>query len=330
MDGLQGTVAKDSASASQGATDLYASLSQNNFARMRRLGALFAVFLAIGCRGSDAFNGPETLQINAMSPASFTALAGDLVSVEIDVDGKSDLSTTTPTFVPSDGGSVRDGTIFREADGCGACRPGQISGTLRTDGTTLVWWRLGAATKVQTLTVKIDGARPFVFRANVTGNAWTLTTVGSSTYATRLGDVDYFSLSGSPIEWTATPFGSPPRLIISCQAGTVGVALTHPELAPAFDFVGYVFNGVGASSERWLRSVPLSDSLWRSDTLFHPGPSTAAAALVKQISQSTTFGLGYLQFFNAGSTSGDVSPTFGTAGLSQVMPQLMANCPAGK
>jgi hypothetical protein len=298
---------------------------------MRRLGALLPIFLTISCGGgSDAFNGPETLKINAISPASFTAQPGDLISVEIDVDGKSDLSATTATFLPSDGGFVRTRNVFLPTDVCGACRPGADSGTLFTDGGAQVWWRLGAATKVQTLTVTVDGARPFVIRANVTGNAWTVTTVGNSTYATRLADVGYIAPAGWMIYWTAPPFGSPPRLIISCEAGTVGIALTHPKLAPAFDGVGYVFNGVEVPFEHWVRSTPLSDSLWRSDTLSHPGPNAAAAALVKQIATSATLGLVYLQYYYAGGFSGDVSPTFGTAGLAQVMPQIMANCPDGR
>ncbi|HEX7981526.1 MAG TPA: hypothetical protein VF461_23140 [Gemmatimonadaceae bacterium] len=288
---------------------------------MRRLGALLAILLTVGCGGSDTFDGPGALIINAVSASHFTAQTGDLLSVEINVDGKSDLSTTTATFVPSDGGSVRGGSIYLEPDG---------SGTLTTDGTAKVWWRVGAATKVQTLTVKVDRARPFTFQANVTGNGWTVTKVGSSSYATRLADTGFFSPAGWMVYWSATQVGSPPRLIISCQAGTVGIALTHPKLAPAFEGVGYVFDGVGVPFEHWVRSAPLSDSLWRTDTLFHPGPNTATGTLAKQIAASKSLGLVYLQFFYAGSFSDDVSPTFGTAGLSQVMPQVMANCPAGR
>jgi hypothetical protein len=40
-----------------------------------------------------------------------------------------------------------------------------------------VTWRLGPAVTSQTLTTTVDGARPFVFQANVSGSAWAITTV---------------------------------------------------------------------------------------------------------------------------------------------------------
>ena len=276
-----------------------------------RFPVLLATILTVACGGggSDGFSGPETLKIKALSATSFTARMGDLVSVAVDVDGLNDDSPpfgTKVTFVASDGGLPVSATI-----------------ALPPDGTYEATWRLGPAIRVQTLTASVDGARPLVFKANVTGNAWAVTTVGSTRYVTRLADEGSISpVGGDP--WASTIFGSAPRLVISCQAGTVGVALAHPRMAANGDWAAYSFNSFDSyTQETWSQLAPLSDSL------FHPGPTAASGALAKQIAASSAFRLLYRQYFPANFTT-EVSPTFGTAGLSQVMPQLMADCPAGR
>jgi len=271
-----------------------------------------AITLAVACGGGggDTFTGPETLKIKAVSATSFTGKMGDIVSVAVDVDA---LDADAPpfgtkvTFTASDGGQPVSGII--------AVSPG---------GSASATWRLGPVQKVQTLTASVDGARPLVFKATVTGNPWAVTTVGSMSYVSRLADEGSISPGGSD-PWSATMFGSAPRLIISCQAGTVGIALTHPKMQANGNSAAYSFNGAETyTQETWKQVANLSDSL------FHPGPTSATGALAKQIAASSSFRLVYLQYFPTQNFTVDVTPTFGTAGLSQVMPQLMANCPTGR
>jgi hypothetical protein len=272
---------------------------------------MLVIALAAGCGGggSDTFSGPETLKITALSPASISGKMGDLVSVSLRVtalDGGNPPFGTKVAFVPSDGGTV-------------SVTPYALPYT-----DAQVTWRLGPSVKTQTLTATVDGARPFAFLASVTGSAWTVSTVGSTRYTTRLADEGSIS-PGSTTPWSSTIFGSAPRLVISCNAGTVGIALAHPKMAANGNWVAYAFNGVDSyTQETWSQLTPLSDSL------FHPGPSTASGTLAKQIAASSVFRLLYRQYFPSGNFTAEVSPTFGTAGLSQVMPQLMTNCPAGR
>jgi hypothetical protein len=276
---------------------------------MQSLGTLLAVTLASGCGGgaSDTFSGPETLKIKAVSATSFTGQMGDVVTVALDVDALNDDAPpfgTKVTFVASDGGTTSPLI---------AVSPG---------GSASTTWRLGPAAKVQTLTASVDGARPLVFRATVTGNAWNVTTVGSMRYVTRLADEGSIGAGTDP--WASTMFGSAPRLTISCQAGTVGIALAHPKMAANGNWVAYSFNGADSYTQETWSLAPQSDSL------FHPGPTTAAGALAKQIAASSVFRLVYRQYFPSGNFTAEVTPTFGTAGLAQVMPQLMANCSSGR
>jgi hypothetical protein len=60
---------------------------------------------------------------------------------------------TKVAFAPSDGGTV-------------SVTPYALPNT-----DAQVTWRLGPTVKSQTLTATVDGARPFVFRATVTGSA---------------------------------------------------------------------------------------------------------------------------------------------------------------
>jgi hypothetical protein len=114
-------------------------------------------------------------------------------------------------------------------------------------------------------------------------------------------------------------------LVISCNAGVADIALAHPQLAAEGTWAAYAFNGSDAyTTETWSQLAP------RADSLFHPGPNAATGALAKQIAASSEFRLLYLQYFTSGNFTAEVAPTFGTAGLSQVMPQLMADCPAGR
>jgi hypothetical protein len=270
---------------------------------------VIAVVASCGGGGSDTFSGPETLKITALSPATTTGKMGDLVAVSLRVtalDGGDPPFGTKVAFAPSDGGTV-------------SVTPYALPNT-----DAQVTWRLGPAVKSQTLTATVDGARPFVFQASVTGSAWTVTTVGSTRYTTRLADEGSIS-PGSSSPWSSTLFGSAPRLVISCNAGTVGIALAHPKMAADGNEVAYAFNGADVyTTEIWSQVAP------RSDSLFHPGPVTATGTLAKQIATSSVFRLVYRQYVPSGGYSMGVTPTFGTAGLSQVMPQLMANCPAGR
>lgn len=274
------------------------------------LAIIFAV--ACGGAGGDSFTGPETLKIRAVSATTFTGKMGDLVAVTIGIDPiNGDYSSprfgTKVTFVASDGGLPTSDTIA-------------LSGY----GTYQTTWRLGPAQKVQTLTVTADSARPLVFQATVTGNPWTVTTVGSMRYVTRFADEGSISPAGGD-PWASTMFGSPPRLIISCQAGTVGIALTHPKMVATDNWAAYNFNeALTYTTETWSQASASSDSL------FHPGPTTATGALAKQIAASSVFRLVYHQYFPTQNFTVEVTPSFGTAGLAQVMPTLMANCPSGR
>ena len=280
---------------------------------LRRVASMVAIALATGCGGgaggSDTFSGPETLKVTALSPASVTAKMGDLVSVSLRVtalDGGPPPFGTKVAFAPSDGGTV-------------SVTPYALPGT-----DAYVTWRLGAAVKSQTLTATVDGARPFVFQANVTGSAWTVVTSGTLRYTTRLADEGSISAGGGD-PWSATLFGSPPRLVISCNAGIVGIAIAHPKMAADGTWTAYSFNGSDVyTTETWSQLAP------RGDSLFHPGPTTATGALAKQIAASSVVRLLYRQYVASGNYSMEIAPTFGTSGLSQVMPQLMANCPAGR
>jgi hypothetical protein len=279
---------------------------------MPLLGTLLAMVLIVACGGgaSDSFTGPETLKIKPLSATSFTGKMGDVISVSFDVDGINDPSPpfgTKVVFTASDGGVAQYDTL-----------------ALGPDGTGEMKWRLGPAVKVQTLTVAADGMRPLVFKANVTGNAWSVTTVGSMSYVTRLADEGSILPDNNGEPWATTLFGSPPRLVISCQAGAVGIAITHPKMIAYDDFAAYRFDDAGSwTTESWSEVAP------KSDSLFHPGPNTASGALAKRIAASATFRLAYRQELGPGYFS-EVTPSFSTIGLAQVMPQLVANCPAGR
>lgn len=278
-----------------------------------RLGALLALTVAISCGGAggDSFTGPETLKIKATSATSFTGKMGDVIVVSFDVDGINDFlppSGTRVAFAASDGGSVQYDTLALGPDGVGEQK-----------------WRLGPATKVQTLTVSAAGMRPLVYKATVTGNAWTVTTVGSMSYTSRLADEGSILAGDNGDVWANTVFGSAPRLVISCQAGAVSIAITHPKMIAWDDWVEYTLNEVKPwTQETWSEVAP------KSDSLYHPGPSTASGALAKRIAASSSFRLGYRQGFVGATYFSEVTPSFSTVGLAQVMPQLMANCPTGK
>ena len=280
---------------------------------MPLLGALCAIFLVVACGGgaSDSFTGPETLKIKPLSATTFTGMMGDIVSVSFDVDGINDPLPpfgTKVTFAASDGGGVQYDTLALGPDGVGETK-----------------WRLGPAVNTQTLTIAAEGMRPLVFKATVTGNAWTVTTVGSLSYASRLADEGSIVPSNYGTPWASTELGSPPRLVISCQAGTVGIALTHPKMIAWDDYAAYQFNDAGAwTEETWSQVAP------KSDSLFHPGPTTATGALAKRIAASTIFRLAYREGFTGATYFSTDTPSFSAVGLAQVMPQLMANCPAGK
>ena len=272
---------------------------------------MLAIAVAAGCGGgaSDTFSGPETLKITALSPASITGKMGDLVAVSLRVTGMTGENPpfgTKVAFAPSDGGTV-------------SVTPYALPNT-----DAQVMWRLGPAVKSQTLTATVEGARPLVFTASVSGSAWIVTTVGTTRYTTRLADEGSISsVGGDP--WAATLFGSAPRLVISCNAGVVGIAIAHPKIVADSNWVAYAFNASDYfTQETWSQLAP------RSDSLFHPGPPAAAGALAKQIAASSVFRLLYRQYVVGANYTVEVAPTFGTAGLSQVMPQLMANCPAGR
>jgi hypothetical protein len=280
---------------------------------MPLLGALFAIVLVVACGGgaTDTFTGPETLKIKSVSATSFTGKMGDVVVVSFDVDGINDPMPpfgTKVVFTASDGGVAQYDTL-----------------ALGPDGTGEMKWRLGPAVKVQTLTVAADGMRPLVFKANVTGNAWSVTTVGSMRYVTRLADEGSIMPDNNGEPWASTLFGSAPRLVISCQAGTVGVAITHPNMIAWDDYAAYRFNDVGPwTEETW------SEVASKSDSLFHPGPNTMTGALAKRIAASSIFRLAYRQGFVGATYFSEVTPSFSALGLAQVMPQLMGNCPAGR
>ena len=105
----------------------------------------------------------------------------------------------------------------------------------------------------------------------------------------------------------------------------MGIALAHPKLAAEGTWAAYAFNGSDAyTTETWSQLAP------RADSLFHPGPNTATGTLAKQIAANSVFRLLYRQYFPDWNFSAEVAPTFGTAGLSEVMPQVMANCPVGR
>ena len=105
----------------------------------------------------------------------------------------------------------------------------------------------------------------------------------------------------------------------------MGIALTHPKMQANGNWAAYEFNESDAwTQETWSQVAPMSDSL------FHPGPTSAAGALAKQIAASSVFRLLYRQYFPQQNFTVEVAPSFGTTGLSQVMPQLMANCPSGR
>jgi hypothetical protein len=279
---------------------------------MLLLVAVFAIVLLAACGGgaTDSFTGPETLKIKALSATTFSGKMGDVIPVSFDVDGINDFNPpfgTKVTFAASDGGDVQYDTLALGPDGVGENK-----------------WRLGSAVRVQTLTVAADGMRPLVFKATAAGNAWTVTTVGSTSYVSRLADEGSILPGNNGEPWASTVFGSPPRLVISCQAGTVGIAITHPKMIAWDDFAASQFNDAGSwTTETWSQVAP------KSDSLFHPGPNAATGALAKRIAASSIFRLAYRQELGASYFS-EVTPSFSAVGLAQVMPQLMANCPAGK
>lgn len=272
--------------------------------------SLSTVLLVVACGGAadavvDVPNGPRVVPTSAYS---FAGQFGDVITVKLvahDGSGAPPPLGTKVSFAPSDGGLVDWPTY-----------------ALPPDGSAQVRWRLGPIAKVQTLTARVDGGQPFAFQATVTGNAWVVTTAGTMRFVTRFADEGSSSLTIGP-PWANTPLGSPPRLVISCDAGNIGVAVTHPGMVAESSQIAYGFPNVVTDTDiaaNWAQLAP------RSDSLFHPGPATAAGALVKQMAAAAVFRFSFRQY-----TEGRTySPTFGTAGLGLVLSQLMANCPAAR
>jgi hypothetical protein len=244
---------------------------------------------------------PATNTISAASATSWTGQFGEAMPVAVLVKSPSGdpVPSASVSFVASDGGGVDVASAQTDATGLAKVR-----------------WRLGAVAKTQTLVASVGGGQSVTFSGTATTNAWAVGTLFTDVkYAWRLADEG--SLAGEGPNWAATELGSPPMLWIVCNGG-FDVVITHPKMQTTNGNVSRQIDQEPRVAEFWNPVTPSYDKLY--------APSLADPAqtrdFVKKLEAAKQLNVAY----RSGAANTLIAPTFGTVGLSLILPQIMGQC----
>lgn len=273
----------------------------------RRIGVCLSAPLALltllaACGGSSDGTGPSSGPVlSAASATSVTGQFGDAIPVSVAVK--------TPSGAPEAGVMV----TFAASDSGGL-----DAASVPTDptGVAKVRWRLAAVTKAQTLVATV-GTRTVTFTGTATTNPWTVGINNGVPYASRPADEG--SQSGSGPSWSATNLGSPPMLVVRCSGGDPDIVVTHPNMQTTNGNVSIQLDQQARVSQFWHPVLPTYDQL------IAPGITDNASSMdfLRQLVAAKQFNIA----FRSTTANTLLAPTFGTAGLSQVLPQVLTMCP---
>jgi hypothetical protein len=266
---------------------------------MGRVLIAFAATLLVACGSASDPIAPESLTVTIVPPTAITGEFGEAIpiSVMVNDDRGGPRGGVAVTFAAENGGSVSPVTVTTDASGL---------------ATSL--WTLAAVNGPQVATATVPGGRVTTFTANA-ANGWKVGTSAPLTYAERLADPGVTFGRGAP--WTATRLGSPPLLAIGCSQGNVVLVVLHRNLVTLDGNVIYALDDAPRVGETWVEQPP------SYAILGHPGPPAATAALVRKMAAAKTFNISF-RHYEGGET---YAPNFTMAGLSLVLPQVMADCP---
>ena len=273
----------------------------------RRTGACLSAPLALltllaACGGSSDGTGPGGgAVLSAVSATSVTGQFGDAIPVVVSVKtaGGAPETNVTVTFAASDSGGLDATSVPTDST-----------------GTAKVRWRLAAVTKAQTLVATV-GSRTVSFTGTATTNPWTVGINNTVPYATRPADEG--SQSGSGPSWSATDLGSPPLLMVRCSGGEPDIVVTHPKMQTTNGNVSIQLDQQARVPQFWHPVLPAYDQL------IAPGTTDNVSSMnfLRQLVAAKQFNIA----FRSTTANTLLAPTFGTAGLSQVLPQVLTMCP---
>jgi hypothetical protein len=265
---------------------------------MSRAITVVAAALLAACGDASSSIAPEPLTLTIVAPTAVTGEFGEAVPVSVLVaDARGPHAGAAVTFAAEGGGSVSPVTVTTDASGV---------------ATSL--WTLAAVNGPQHATATVAGGRVATFTASA-ANGWKVGVSATLTYAERLADPGVTFGRGTP--WSSTRLGSAPLLAVGCSQGSVVLVVLHRNLVTLDGNVVYSLDDAPRVGETWLERPP------EFAILGHPGPASATAALVKRMAAAKTFNITFRHY-----EGGEVyAPNFTMAGLSLVLPQVMAGCP---
>jgi hypothetical protein len=266
---------------------------------MGRVMNAFAATLLGACVSASDTIAPESLTVTIVPPTAITGEFGEAIpiSVMVNNDRGAPRGGAVVTFATESGGSVSPVTVSTDASGL---------------ATSL--WTLAAVDGPQVATATVSGGRVTTFTANA-ANGWKVGSSATLTYAERLANPGVTFGRGAP--WTSTRLGSAPLLAIGCSQGNVVLVVLHRNLVTLDGNVIYALDEAPKVGETWLERPP------DYAILGHPGPVAATSALVRKMAAAKTFNISF-RHYEGGET---YAPNFTMAGLSLVLPQVMADCP---
>lgn len=262
--------------------------------------AVAATVLVVACgSGTDSLASPESLTLTIVAPTAITGEFGEAVPISVMVNdaGGGPRAGVSVTFAAENSGSVSPTMATTDASG--------VASSL---------WTLAAVSGPQNATATIGGGRVVTFTAHA-ANGWRVGGSATLTYAERLADPGV--TFGRGASWASTRLGSAPLLAVACSKGKVILLVLHRNLVTADGNVIYAVDDAPRVGETWLEQPP------DYAILGHPGPPDATAALVRRMAAAKTFNISFRHYEN----DEIYAPNFTMAGLSLVMPQVMANCP---
>jgi hypothetical protein len=274
---------------------------------MRHPASIALICFLAACGGASDGAGPNggsssTNVLSASSATSFTGQFGDAMSVAVSVKSPAGtpVSNASVTFAATDGGGLDATSVPTDSA-----------------GTSKVRWRLAALAKVQTLVATL-GSQSVTFSATATTNPWTVGVRPSGVrYASRPADEG--SLAGAPPNWSETDLGSPPVLMVSCSGGDPDVIVTHPKMRTTNGNISRQIDQEERVAEFWHPVFPSYDMLYAPG----PGDNVRTGDLVKRLVTAKQFNIA----FRNSTANTLLAPTFGTAGLSLVLPDVLQMCP---
>jgi hypothetical protein len=266
---------------------------------MSRAITVVAAALLAACGDASSSIAPESLTLTIVAPTAVTGEFGEAVPVSV--------------LVADEGGGPHAGaTVTFAAEGGGSVSPVMV--TTDASGVATSLWTLATVTGPQNATATVAGGRVATFTASA-ANGWKVGASATLTYAERLADPGV--TFGRGTSWSTTRLGSAPLLAVGCSQGSVVLVVLHRNLVTLDGNVVYSLDDAPRVGEAWLERPP------EYAILGHPGPASATAALVKRMASARTFNITFRHY-----EGGEVyAPNFTMAGLSLVLPQVMAGCP---